>query len=714
MLGMAMAGPYLWGFLPHLVTLGFIADIYQRGWSKKLLIIPALLYSSYYALYVFEYVSLLSLENQIQESNEQQKINFDISSNSLAFDNQTGLTTYYKIPVTYEANDNFPEKYLSSRLITQQKCNEIQKIPRELFEFSTYGASFYRDSSVYSSVDIKKCILSTPEKPMKDIVKISTKEEKRIINWTPISETIYTINNQDKQLGVVKSVFAMRMPVFPFFMIGCALNSGGPSWDCFANLYRSRYPLSSVSGSSNIDKYGNNPIAFALKIEKYKESDYDNFQDYPENLEFIDKWLTKKRNETAEDFNEWGVRKDSPYMPIIDHVDGVESYKGGIYSGKQGGEFYSFIKRNEGKIVFIDANIDNNVNVSGNSFSIYAVCKKTENCDRNDHTYQLIKADGTYLTIDTKTNKGAVKGFWKVRPAKALAGGNDDITILTLSPDANDANAETNADVLRKNIINLLYASERISPDGRTYPLSGDQLKTIDVLLTEIAEKPTLTEDDIDFLKNLFADHSASGSNAFAEIGIKHKEKLDPLADIVIMRFDVWRSYADDVSTANGMSGLLANMSSKVLLQYKDILPKLINGALSAQDSRTEPKEIKHLLERYAELTPKTKELSKFVGIPYVATKAESVEEICRMGKDANDLTYLLENHLRTSQYLMEDNDTKFKNNVRVIIALVRMGYSDKIKDMIESDQIGVAQPLSGLLEVYKDNFDPALCHYNE
>lgn len=168
------------------------------------------------------------------------------------------------------------------------------------------------------------------------------------------------------------------------------------------------YPLETIADSAALEKYGTNSIAKVLKLEKYKESDFSDFKDYPENVAFVEGWLNAKKSETAEDFNEWGVRKDSLYIPKIEYLGDVEGYKGVIYTGKQGGPFYDFIRRNNGKTVFIDATLDQSVNRSGNVFGIYAICKEERACARIEHWYRLIIGN-TEVPVSKK-----ITGYWRV------------------------------------------------------------------------------------------------------------------------------------------------------------------------------------------------------------------------------------------------------------------------------------------------------------
>ena len=60
----------------------------------------------------------------------------------------------------------------------------------------------------------------------------------------------------------------------------CSNNWGYPT--CFA--------LQNAD-QETVNKYGNHPVAIALKLERYKETDFSSFKDYKENVSFIDNWL---------------------------------------------------------------------------------------------------------------------------------------------------------------------------------------------------------------------------------------------------------------------------------------------------------------------------------------------------------------------------------------------------------------------------------------
>ena len=371
---MVLTGPYVWGFLPHLLTLAFLYDIRRKRFSKKLLPIIILPYIGYYAFYFYEASIIHMTENKFIAENKKQKINFDPSKQVLVIPGGEELVTYNRLPVIYERNEYSPEGYLSYRLVSPEKCKEIDNIKRKVFDFDTFGITWYRSKRLFDSIFLKQCQLRTAEKPQKDALIISKKEDTESIYGINFLKTTYSISLNQQILGTLKTATITPVPTFPFLIISCGIFHSTSIWKCEGQFHSSSYALQNAD-QETVNKYGNHPVAIALKLERYKETDFSSFKDYEENVSFIDNWLNNKRNEKQDDLNEWGFRKDSLYLPKIQIKNGIDHYIGVIYARKEGGPFRDSIKRNIGKTVFIDATLHQNVNSSMNNFSIYAVCR---------------------------------------------------------------------------------------------------------------------------------------------------------------------------------------------------------------------------------------------------------------------------------------------------------------------------------------------------
>ena len=239
--GLALAGPYVWGFLPHLITIALIHDVSRKRFSRNILIVPILAYSAYYAFFVHEFAVIRSVENQLKTENSVQAVDFDPSRHALVAKGGEGLVTHNKIPVVYEENSNFPERHVSHRLVSAQRCKEVGGVKRETFDFDLSGVHWSRRKELFNSKFLELCQLRTHERPQKDIVRISARENKISIDGIELSETTHTVIAQNKTIAVVKDATAMRLPVFPFIIFMCGPISS--SWKCEAGFYRSSYML---------------------------------------------------------------------------------------------------------------------------------------------------------------------------------------------------------------------------------------------------------------------------------------------------------------------------------------------------------------------------------------------------------------------------------------------------------------------------------------
>ena len=421
MFGMALLGPVMWGLLPHLLTLGLFLDVSLGRLSRKWLILPVAAYASYYVFFAYEYRVVHRLEKQLQSENSSVTIDFDSARNALAMTRGERLVTYNKIPVVYEENSSSPSGFISYRLATAERCKELRTVKKDSFD--VFGVHWNRGEGVLNSRFLNQCQFRAQESPTKEVVKVSSVETRNLIEHVWFALTASTVSTRAKIVGTVIDATTMRLPMLPLSHVVCSPLVTSPN-KCDAGFYRSLYALGVISDDAALQKYGGGSVENLLKLERYRESDFDSFRDYPENIEFIDALITRYRNETDEDLNEWGVRKDHPSIPKLEFVGDIESYTGSIYPRREGGPFYAFIKRNAGKTVFIDATISPNVNRSSDFFSIYGVCRDERKCGRIDHSYRLVGVTETLLATNL------VKGSWAV----------SDETIV---PDTDDPRGDT-------------------------------------------------------------------------------------------------------------------------------------------------------------------------------------------------------------------------------------------------------------------------------
>jgi hypothetical protein len=429
MFAMPVIGPYAVGLLPHLLIVGVALDIASKRLSKLFLIVPACAYGAYYVYYFYEGMVITEFETELATKNPTSLVRFDPNLHSLVSANASEFALRYKVPVVFETNVNFPLGHLSARLMSKQRCEGIKALKREMFEFDVYGASVPLGPDTFRSRNLDQCIVVNHEAPKKTKITVETQQAVKELKSVVFNTETHQLLIQGRPIGSVETATVKRLPWFPFYIVGCGLNSGQPSWECFNALFRKTEILNHDSADMNFRGNAISAVAHVLGLVKYEDSDYVRFNDDLENSRYVDHWLQKRATESVSDFNTWGVRKDSAYMPELGSKSGYESYQGGIYPRKEGGEFLAFITRNQGKTVYIDAMIGSGVNVSQHSqfFGIWSVCKDSDSCVRTDNSFRL-------KTHFPKAFDGKrIVGYWKVgeleiQPTSGTD--NDTITLL--------------------------------------------------------------------------------------------------------------------------------------------------------------------------------------------------------------------------------------------------------------------------------------------
>jgi hypothetical protein len=357
------------------------------------------------------------------------RFEYDSKIHSLVWENAAELVHNYEIPVAFEPNNNFPLGYLSRRLISHKRCEQLRPLKRDTFELQVFGVHVANSKRPNVGIFLSQCQLSNHEAPNKKLAVVTTSKANRRFHGILFETAHHELGFEDEHIGNLTTAKINQLPWFPFFMIGCFLNSGQASWDCFAQFHGEVRMLPNALNNKNVVDVETAEVASALGLRHYTTADYDNWRDDLENASFVDEWLLGRTTATPQDFNEWGVKKNSPYMPNISFKNGYESFEGGIYPRKEGGEFLAFMRRNVGKTVEVNASIGSGVNVSPTQqlIQIWGVCKNSDECSRTDYTFKFLGAK-----IDM-FDKRRITGRWKVGMFRVNPNsGNDSDTEIIL------------------------------------------------------------------------------------------------------------------------------------------------------------------------------------------------------------------------------------------------------------------------------------------
>jgi hypothetical protein len=277
---MVLGGSLFAGFLVHLFFASLLVEALIGRIPRALIFIPIIVYGGYYAAYFREGLQVEQLSQKLRTTNPGKIYDFDPTVNSLVMDQAQQFVERHDVPVVYEPNKNFPEAYLSERLITRAQCRGIKKDTQN--RVSTFGVHF--NGIFQESV----CLLRVPERPTNKTVKATLLGDPQIwAHHKGIRQQTTEISVDDKTVGSFTTAFIWRLPAFPFLAIGCALNSGAPSWACFADFTRSLMRIDAIPDTVDRAKF-DEPISVMLGVRKYVAADLLNFAGFDSNLQALD------------------------------------------------------------------------------------------------------------------------------------------------------------------------------------------------------------------------------------------------------------------------------------------------------------------------------------------------------------------------------------------------------------------------------------------
>ncbi|OCX22231.1 hypothetical protein QV13_06685 [Mesorhizobium hungaricum] len=228
-------------FLINAGMIGVAFEVATGRVARWWILLPLIFYGSYLATTVHDHIALRSLSSVYDAANARVAIPFEATRQSLAFsnDDQSGawLTQNYALPVAYSANSNFPQGYLSHRMMDATTCAKVATPASRAAFVHTFG---FHDGDTVDGMKMESrfCALSMPEQPSLPLVSVSRREEKISEKGLPVTRVTTTVTmpggNHFRLLGGV----AKPLSWIPMPMMGCWLNDARSSWDCEAQFWR--------------------------------------------------------------------------------------------------------------------------------------------------------------------------------------------------------------------------------------------------------------------------------------------------------------------------------------------------------------------------------------------------------------------------------------------------------------------------------------------
>lgn len=243
-----MVGAPLWSIIT--VNLGFISlalEALFRRTHIAWLILPLLWFGGYAGLAAYSHSRAAVLDQQLREANAKVRVDFSPERQSIVFAQPSGvlssgagaMVSRYGLDVAYAARTHLKTaKHLASRLGGKVLCAEMRK------------NTSYRDAGASVAnvrVDRKAvrdvCIYHVPEDPTLPAIEIASKEHKVKSAILPYTYRAISVRDASGVSNTLMSGHAAPLAWLPMPVIGCALNSSAPSWDCSAGFWRSRMAI---------------------------------------------------------------------------------------------------------------------------------------------------------------------------------------------------------------------------------------------------------------------------------------------------------------------------------------------------------------------------------------------------------------------------------------------------------------------------------------
>ncbi len=223
--------------------------------SRLWLVLPMVFYGGYWTVAALDHSALHELGRRYDVSNARVVTGFDPLRQALVFEGDgdgAWHTQNFALPVAYSVNSSFPEGYLSNRMIEITVCAKVREKSRGLEAVNGFG--FHDGDAIRSTrMEERFCNLSMPEKPELPMVVVGREETKDFEKNLPIKRITTTIAMPDGRRFELFGGVASPLSWIPMPVMGCALNSGAPSWNCNAGFWRSGFtPI--VSGNTRYSR----------------------------------------------------------------------------------------------------------------------------------------------------------------------------------------------------------------------------------------------------------------------------------------------------------------------------------------------------------------------------------------------------------------------------------------------------------------------------
>ena len=284
---MVLGGALWCGLAVQAFLIGLGVEAALGRVPRFLLVVPLAAYAGYYVMYLQQTREIHAKAEQLRASNPSLVLPFDPTQHSLVLPQMHAqlVAGHYDVPMTYDTNPNFkPEGFVSHRLLNRQQCTDATaaqarlRAQRSRAAFGLVTQVRVEDGAITPTYIKDVCLLNFPEKPPLQQIVVTRRGDDAV--WRRergILEQTTDFSLDGKLFATYHTASVWRLSPFPLLLIGCALNSGAPSWDCFANFNHALEVINTTPDNVDSARY-DLPESIVLGLRKYLPNDYVEFR----------------------------------------------------------------------------------------------------------------------------------------------------------------------------------------------------------------------------------------------------------------------------------------------------------------------------------------------------------------------------------------------------------------------------------------------------
>ncbi|MCJ2121793.1 hypothetical protein [Methylobacterium sp. J-077] len=233
---MMFAAPYWSVVLVNFGFLGLAVEAATGRVTRLWLIAPIAWFGGYATWAYADHATLSRLRAEIATANDAVRVPFDPARQALVFEDDAAVRWFverFALPVAYGRDRRYVgSSHRATRLAEREICDQFGHDTAKRDAGTDVFYSFSgRTKSPY-------CTVALPEDPTLPAVTVRRREEQRVVDRMPVSETTTTITLPDGRSSVLRGGTAAPLGWIPMPVMGCTLNSAGPRWVCFAQFER--------------------------------------------------------------------------------------------------------------------------------------------------------------------------------------------------------------------------------------------------------------------------------------------------------------------------------------------------------------------------------------------------------------------------------------------------------------------------------------------